>query len=95
MNAAERTGNEMYMRAYMDGYTSAMERCERESEKPYLTVDDVMKRYGGISKNKAYGIMQSVRHYCNGGKLNNDRMILRAELEYWEKEVEKQYKERL
>jgi hypothetical protein len=54
-----------------------------------------MERYGGISKNKAYGIMQSVRHYCNGGKLNNDRMILRAELEYWEKEVEKQYKERL
>lgn len=95
MSEAERTNKELYMRAYMDGYTAAIEKAERENEKPFLTVDDVVARYGGIGKGKAYSIMQAVRHCCNGGKLNNDRMILRAELEWWEKEVDKCYKERL
>ena len=86
--------NEQYMRAYMEGYTAGLAKAGESQDKPYLTVDDVMARYG-ISKGKAYGIMQAVRHCCNGGKLNNDRMILRAELEWWEKEVDKQFKARL
>lgn len=95
MSIAERDGGELYMRAYMDGYTAALEKAEAESAKPYLTVDDVVARYNGISKGKAYEIMRAVRHCCNGGKLNNDRMILRAELEWWEREVDKRFKERL
>lgn len=94
MDVATRPGNELYMRAYMDGYTAAMEKKRAEEEKPHLTVDDVVARYG-ISKAKAYGIMNAVRHCCNGGKLNNDRMILRSELEYWESMPEVNFVERL
>ena len=95
MDAVQRPGNEMYMRAYMDGYTAGMERVRGEVKRPYLTVEDVIERYGGISKGKAYDIMRAVRHCCNGGKLNNDRMILLSELEYWEGIVDAKYKERL
>lgn len=94
MDAATRPGNELYMRAYMDGYTAAMEKKRAESEKPHLTVDDVAARYG-ISQGKAYEIMNAVRHCCNGGKLNNNRMILRSELEYWESTPEVKFVERL
>ena len=95
MDAVSRPGNELYMRAYMDGYTAGIEKGRGETEKPYLTVEDVVKRYGGISKSKAYEIMVAVRHCCNGGKLNHNGMILLAELEYWEREVDKKFKERL
>ena len=95
MGEAERTSRELYMRAYMDGFTDGLKKAEGEVEKPFLTVEDIMTRYGGISKGKAYGIMQAVRHCCNGGKLNNDRMILRAELEWWEREIDAQFKARL
>ena len=94
MDAVARSGNELYMRAYMDGYTAALEKAQSEAVKPYLTVEDVMARYD-ISKGKAYGIMQAVRHCCNGGKLNNDRMILRSELEWWESKPEVKFVERL
>lgn len=87
--------DERYMKAYMDGYTAALEKVQGESAKPYLTVEDVVERYHGISKSKAYGIMNAVRHCCNGGKLNNDRMILRSELEWWEQQVEVNFVERL
>lgn len=95
MDTVQRTGHELYMRAYMDGYTAGMEKVRGEVTKPYLTVEDVMDRYGGISKSKAYEIMRAVRHCCNGGKLNNDRMILLSELAYWESVVDKQFRERL
>lgn len=87
--------DQLYMQAYMAGYTAGVEKASAAAEKPYLTVEDVMARYGGISQAKAYGIMRAVRHYCNGGKLNNDRMILLSELKYWESLPEKQYKERI
>lgn len=95
MGEAERTSKELYMRAYMDGFTDGLKKAEGEAEKPFLTVEDIMTRYGGIGKGKAYGIMQAVRHCCNGGKLNNDRMILRSELEYWESMPEVKFVERL
>lgn len=95
MGEAERTSRELYMRAYMDGFTDGLKKAEGEAEKPFLTVEDIVTRYGGISKGKAYGIMQAVRHCCNGGKLNNDRMILRSELEYWESMPEVKFVERL
>jgi len=87
--------NEQYMSAYMKGYMEGIKAERGEADKPYLTVEDVCERYGGIGKPKAYDIMNAVRHYCNGGKLNHDGMILRAEIEYWESTVEKQYIERL
>ena len=95
MEAVQRPGNELYMRAYMDGYTAGMEKARGEQTKPYLTVEDVIERYGGISKSKAYDIMVAVRHCCNGGKLNHNGMILLSELEYWESVVDQKYKERL
>ena len=94
MEIAARSIDERYMRAYMDGYAAALEKAQGEREKPYLTVDDVAARYS-ISKSKAYAIMNAVRHCCNGGKLDNDRMILRSELEYWESKPEVRFVERL
>ena len=94
MEAVARPVDERYMRAYMEGYTAALEKAQGEQAKPYLTVDDVAARYG-ISKRKAYEIMNAVRHCCNGGKLRNDEKILRAELEYWESKPEVKFVERL
>ena len=89
------TVNEQYMSAYMKGYMEGIKAERGEAEKPYLDVEAVRARYGGISRSKAYEIMQGVRHVCGGGKLNHDGMILRAELEYWESIVDKRYIERL
>ena len=86
---------QFYMQAYMSGYTAGVEKARAESLKPYLTVEDVMERYGGISKCKAYEIMRAVRHCCNGGKLNHDGMVLLSELEYWESIVDPKFKDRL
>ena len=82
-----------YMKAYMEGYTAAMEK--KEEKPPYLDVNGIIERYGGIGINKAREIMQSVRHVCNGGRLNSAGMILRSEMEYWESIVDKKYLERL
>nr|MBE6545778.1 hypothetical protein [Oscillospiraceae bacterium] len=87
--------DEQYMQAYMKGYMEGIKAERGEAEKPYLNVEDVRARYGGIGKPKAFDIMNAVRHYCNGGKLNHNGMILRSELEYWESIVEKRYIERL
>ena len=86
---------QFYMEAYMSGYTAGVEKARAQSAKPYLTVEDVMERYGGISKCKAYEIMRAVRHCCNGGKLNHDGMVLLSEREYWESIVDPKFKERL
>ena len=87
--------NEQYMQAYIAGYMEAVRTEKGEAEKPYLMVDDVVKRYGGITKGKAYNIMKAVRHLCGGGKLEHNGMILRSEMEYWESVVDKRYVERL
>lgn len=84
-----------YMQAYMKGYLAGMNAEKSEAEKPYLNVDDVCARYGGIGKPKAYDIMNAVRHHCGGGKLEHNGMILRSEMEYWESTVDKRYIERL
>jgi hypothetical protein len=86
---------EEYMQAYMKGYMEGIKAERGEAAKPYLTVDDVSARYGGIGKPKAYAIMTAVRHYCGGGKLDHNGMILRSEMEYWESLVDKTYIERL
>ena len=82
-----------YMKAYMDGYTAAMEK--KTEKPPYIDVHGIIERYGGIGMNKAREIMQSVRHTCNGGRLNSSGMVLISELEYWESIVDKKYRERL
>ena len=87
--------SEQYMSGYMQGYIEGIKAERGVAGKPYLTVEDVCERYGGISKPKAYEIMTSVRHHCNGGKLNHSGMILRSEMEYWESAVDKKYIERL
>ena len=87
---------ELYIRAYIEGYTAAMKEIKAETEKPYIDKEGLIKRYDGkIGVNKALGILRSVRQYCNGGKLNHEGLVLRSELEYWESVVEKIYKERL
>ena len=87
--------SEQYMQAYMKGYMEGIRAERGEAERPYLRVQDVCERYGGISKSKAYNIMNAVRHLCGGGKLQHDEMILRSEIEYWESVVDKRYVERL
>ena len=88
--------DEAYMRAYMDGYTAALEKAAGEAEKPYIDMEGLIERYGGrIGQNKAREILQAVRHCCNGGKLNSCSLVLRSELEYWESVVDKQFLARL
>ena len=85
--------NVSYMRAYMDGYTAAL--AEKKDKPPYLDVQGIIDRYGGIGMNKAREIMQAVRHTCNGARLKSSGMILLSEMEYWESLVDKTYLERL
>lgn len=92
----EKLHSELYMRAYMDGYTAAMEKAKAEQVKPYIDKEALIKRYDGkIGMNKALEILRNVRHVCNGGSLHHDGLVLLSELEYWESLVDKQYKERL
>jgi hypothetical protein len=84
------------MRAYMDGYTAALEKAKKEADEPYIDFRGIMERYGGrIGENRAREIIRAVRHCCNGGKLQSSSIILRAELEYWESVVDPKYLERL
>lgn len=88
--------NEAYMEAYMAGYTAALEKQREAESKPYIDKDGIIERYGGkIGKNKAYEIIQAVRHCCNGGKLQSSSLVLLSELEYWESVVDAEFKERL
>lgn len=91
----ERIVNEAYMRAYMDGYTAALEKQKEKQEKPYLDLNDIVERYGGIGVAKAREIIRAVRTVCNGGKLDSCSKILLSEITFWESIVDKQYKSRL
>ena len=91
----ERIVNEAYMRAYMDGYSAALEKHKEEKNKPYIDLEGIVERYGGIGMGKARDIIRAVRTVCNGGKLDSCSKILVSELEYWESIVDKQYKSRL
>ena len=89
--------NEAYMRAYMQGYTDAMEKAAatRGDDKPYIDLPGVIERYGGIGEAKARSILEGVRHVCGGGKIGLATKVLKSELEYWESIVDKQFVERL
>lgn len=88
-----------YMKAYMDGYTKAMEDLQGRQENvkpPYIDKQGIIDRYDGrIGINKAGEILRAVRRACNGGKLDSSSLVLVSELEYWESLVDKNYKERL
>lgn len=87
---------DLYMRAYMEGYAAALRDTKSAADKPYIDKEALIERYDGkIGLNKALGILRSVRQHCNGGKLNHEGLVLRSELEYWESEVDKKFKERL
>lgn len=83
---------ESYMNGYIDGYITAMEKFKKESKKT-LNAEDIAERYG-VGINKAKSILRDIRRVCNGGKIN-DSKVLPAEADYWESLVDKQYKERL
>ncbi len=86
--------SEAYMRAYMDGYTHALEQLRKEQKSPVIDKEGIQKRYG-VGMNKAGEILRSVRHCCNGGKLGSSSIVLLSELEYWESVVDKTYLARL
>ena len=87
---------EMYMRAYMEGYTAAMKERDAKEEKPYIDKDGIIARYDGkIGINKAGEILRAVRHVCDGGKLDSSSLVLLSELKYWESIVDKNFKARL
>lgn len=83
-----------YCRGYIDGFLAATEEHKAKEEKPYLDVEDVMKRYD-VGTNKARSIIHAVRHVCNGGKLESSSKILLSEIKYWESIVDKKYLDRL
>lgn len=88
--------NEQYMRAYMDGYTAALEKKREESDKLYMGVEDIQAAFdGNIGINKARQILVAVRHVCNGGKLDSSSYVLRSEFEYWCSVVDAKFLERL
>lgn len=89
-------GNTEYTKGYAAGFHAAMEQSRRADEKPYLTVEDIIKRYDSkIGINKAGEIMRAVRRACGGGKLDSCSLILRSEMEYWESLVQKEFVARL
>lgn len=88
--------NEMYMRAYMEGYTAALKLEREEKGKPYIDKHALIERYDGkIGLSKAMEIIRCVRHACGGGKLDCAGLVLRSELEYWENTITPEYKELL
>lgn len=92
----EKLHSDLYMKAYMDGYTAAMEKAKAERAKPYVDKESLIERYDGkIGVNKASEILRNVRHVCNGGRLDHSSLVLLSELEYWEGLVDKQFKARL
>lgn len=92
----EKLHSDLYMKAYMDGYTAAMEKAKAERAKPYVDKESLIERYDGkIGLNKAQEILRNVRHVCNGGRLDHSSLVLLSELEYWESIVDKKFKARL
>lgn len=91
--------NAEYMRAYMDGYTAALEKAKKDSKAPIIDYRGIMSRYEQwgwrVGENRAREIVRAVRHCCNGGKLESSSFILLSELEYWESIVDSTYLERL
>ena len=82
--------SEEYKSAYMAGYMAGKESVVKQ---PYLDRDGIIARYGGkIGVNKAMQIIRAVRHVCGGGKLNSASLVLVSEVEYWESQVNKEYK---
>ena len=85
---------EDYMNAYMAGYVAAMEKHNKGEEKPYLDVDDIMKRYD-VGRDKAGQIIRSIRTMCGGGMLPHASKVKRSEVEYWDTLVDKKFTPRL
>lgn len=82
--------SEEYKSAYMAGYMAGKESAVKQ---PYLDRDGIIARYGGkIGINKAMQIIRSVRHTCGGGKLDSASLVLVSEVEYWESQVNKEFK---
>ena len=80
----------------MEGYTAALKLEREEKGKPYIDKEALIKRYDGkIGLNKAGDIIRAVRRVCGGGKLDCAGMVLLSELEYWERTVNPEFKERL
>lgn len=85
-----------YQQGFMDGMIAAFKKLKGEEKKPYIDKEGLIKRYGGkIGNNKAYEILNAVRHCCGGGKLNTNQAVLLSELEYWENTVAPEFKERI
>lgn len=51
--------------------------------KHWFGVEDVQARYGGIGTQKAYGIIRTIKLFCEGGSLPGAR-VLPSELAAWE-----------
>ena len=87
---------ELYMQAYMAGYTAALEKKADIKDKIYMDVNDIVAAFDGkIGINKARLIFNAVRHVCGGGKLDSSSYILRSEFEYWCRTVDSTFIERL
>lgn len=81
------------MQAYALGY-EAGKKAASGGEKPYMDAGDIAARYG-VGINKARDILNAVRLFCNGGKLNHESRVLVSEVRYWESVVDARKRERL
>jgi hypothetical protein len=83
---------EEYRDAYMKGYVDGLAKgqAEAQEEKPFFTIEDIMKRYD-CCQSKAGQILRAVRHVCNGGGLGTNDKVKKAELLYWETIVDKTF----
>lgn len=84
---------EEYKKAYMEGYTAGLEKARSEAkaeEKPYITVEDIMARYG-CGMTKAGEILRAIRRVCGGGGFGSSVMVKKAEMLYWETIVDKTF----
>lgn len=86
----------LYAKGYAQGREDALKEMSKITEKPYIDINGVIEAFDGkIGINKAGQILRSVRHVCNGGKLDSCSLVLRSEFNYWLSIVDAKYLERL
>ena len=68
---------------------------DMQNELPILVDKDFIQRRYGCGCNKAYEIIQTIRHEFNGGKANFRGKVLMSELLAWENTPERKYNDRL
>ena len=81
---------DLYLRGVAEGYS----RAKADEGRVWLDLEGVMARYE-VGENRARGIIQAIRHHCNGGLLNAAGKVLISEAIAWENAPQIKFKARL